>query len=48
MSGFVLSSYTAFFVTLLLLGSFLVWERRRVKRRLERFEGKAQNDKTPS
>lgn len=48
MSGFVLSSYMAFFVTLLLLVSFLVWERRRVKHRLERFEGKVQKDKTPS
>ena len=36
MSGFILTAYIAFFVALLLLGGFLLWERRVVKQRLER------------
>ena len=36
MSGFILTAYMAFFGALLLLGGFLLWERRAVTQRLER------------
>ena len=47
MSGFILSSYAAFFIVLISLGAFLVLERRHVKNRLERLGPKPPNT-TPS
>ena len=44
MNGFILTAYLAFFTSLFFLGGFLLWERRRVNRRLEQLGQTHQND----
>ena len=47
MSGFILTAYMAFFSSLLLLGGFLLWERRRVNRRLAQLGQTRETDDAP-